>query len=128
MVKNFGVISKEELEAGRKYLRRVLGKEIRVEVVIKAFLPKTKKPAEVRMGKGKGKINSFISPIRAGQVIYNLHGFILVSRVMNVISNLSKKFSKDLFVIPKNALFQRFETVQIYKKEYQKLSFYINKN
>ena len=33
------------------------------------FLPLTKKPAEVRMGKGKGKIDSYCKPVYPGSVI-----------------------------------------------------------
>lgn len=33
------------------------------------FLPLTKKPSEVRMGKGKGKINDYCKPIYKGNII-----------------------------------------------------------
>lgn len=36
------------------------------------FLPLTKKPLEVRMGKGKGKINSFCKPIYKGNIIMEI--------------------------------------------------------
>jgi len=117
---NFGLLSREELEAGRRYLRRSFGKDVRVEVVIKAFLPQTKKPAEVRMGKGKGKISFWVVPIRAGQVIYKLHGFVLFSKIKSTLQQLSLKFSKNMWSL--DAAFFQGSAYKICRKELQIIS------
>jgi large subunit ribosomal protein L16 len=41
--------------------------------------PFTKKPAEVRMGKGKGAPEGWVAVIRPGRILYEMHG---VSREM----------------------------------------------
>ena len=36
--------------------------------------PITKKPAETRMGKGKGDVDHYVSPVRRGQLLYEISG------------------------------------------------------
>ena len=36
--------------------------------------PITKRPAEVRMGKGKGAVDSWVMPVRPGRVLYEVEG------------------------------------------------------
>lgn len=67
-------ITKEEIEASRRLIKRFLKRKAEVEVLVRSFFPRTKKPAEVRMGKGKGKISSFVSVVRPGQLFLRIKG------------------------------------------------------
>jgi large subunit ribosomal protein L16 len=62
----------KQLESGRKAIRRVLKKAGFLWIRPYPSSPITKKALSVRMGKGKGSVNSWISPISRGQVIYEL--------------------------------------------------------
>jgi len=53
-----GALNFSQIEAGRKSLRRVLKKTGSLWVKVFPYSPLTKKPLSVRMGKGKGPINS----------------------------------------------------------------------
>jgi large subunit ribosomal protein L16 len=53
-----GRVSTRQLESTRKVLRRSLRKEAKTWITVFPQMPITKKPQEVRMGKGKGKIKS----------------------------------------------------------------------
>jgi len=93
-----GFFSTQELESARRFLRRALSKKFKVQQCSRAFFARTKKPAEVRMGKGKGKIDSKIALIRVGQVIFRCRGFLPLIVMQSVVGKLSKKLSKKLFV------------------------------
>ncbi len=92
---SFGYISKEEIEAGRRLLRRSLKKKTKIEVLCEAHLPKTSKPSEVRMGKGKGKISSFVCPVVPGKPLYRISGVRQLS-AEKAYKDLLVKFSKRL--------------------------------
>ena len=40
--------------------------------------PITKKPAEVRMGKGKGNPEGFVAPVTPGRLIFEIEGVLLI--------------------------------------------------
>jgi large subunit ribosomal protein L16 len=67
-------LSEEEIESARRLLKRLLKRKTEVEVLIRSFFPRTKKPAEVRMGKGKGKISKYVSVVCPGQLFFRLRG------------------------------------------------------
>lgn len=53
-----GALSFSQIESGRKALRRVLKKTGFLWVRVFPYSPLTKKPLSVRMGKGKGPVNT----------------------------------------------------------------------
>jgi len=70
----FAVLSKEEIEAARRVIRKAVKKRGKVLVRSQAFFPQTRKPSETRMGKGKGKIKNYIVPVRPGKVLFEIRG------------------------------------------------------
>jgi len=64
-----GYLFDYELIAFFKYIIKKKNIKKRLYVKCYPFLPITKKPAEVRMGKGKGKIDSYCKPIATGSVL-----------------------------------------------------------
>jgi len=66
-------LSANQLEASRRILRKSLAKGITISVVAYPFAPVTRRPQDVRMGKGKGtRIRRWICPIRPGHVLFDI--------------------------------------------------------
>jgi large subunit ribosomal protein L16 len=69
-----GRISAKQIESARKAITHNLGKTGRVWIRIFPDMPFTKKPAEVKMGKGKGDIEGYCIRVLAGQVMFEVDG------------------------------------------------------
>lgn len=53
-------------------MKRYLKKEGKIYLRIFTHTPVTKKPIEVRMGKGKGSVNHFITKVQTGSFLFEL--------------------------------------------------------
>ncbi|MEI8339517.1 MAG: 50S ribosomal protein L16 [bacterium] len=69
-----GRITSQEIEAARKACAHNMGKTGRMWTRIFPDRPYTQKPAEVKMGKGKGDPQGYVCVIRPGRVIFELDG------------------------------------------------------
>ena len=67
-------ITGRQLEAARQAVSRHMKREGQVWIRIFPDKPITKKPAEVRMGKGKGAPEGFVAPITPGRIIMEIDG------------------------------------------------------
>jgi large subunit ribosomal protein L16 len=67
-------IRSNQIEAARKALSRAVGKTGRFWIRIFPDMPYTSKPAEVKLGKGKGDLEGYVAPVRAGRVIFEVDG------------------------------------------------------
>jgi len=67
-------VTSNQIESARKAIIRNLGKTGRVWIRIFPDMPFTKKPAEVKMGKGKGDIEGYCARVLAGQVMFEVDG------------------------------------------------------
>ena len=74
-----GKISSKQIEAARIAMTRYVKRGGKIWIRIFPDKPFTKKPAEVRMGKGKGAPEGWVAVIRPGRVLYEMTG---VSREM----------------------------------------------
>ena len=74
-----GTISNKQIEAARIAMTRHVKRGGKIWIRIFPDKPITKKPAEVRMGKGKGAPEGWVAVIRPGRVLYEMSG---VSRNM----------------------------------------------
>lgn len=74
-----GKISSRQIEAARIAMTRHVKRGGKMWIRIFPDKPFTKKPAEVRMGKGKGAPEGWVAVIRPGRVLYEIEG---VSREM----------------------------------------------
>ena len=63
-----------QIEAARQAVSRYMKREGQVWIRVFPDKPYTKKPAEVRMGKGKGNPEGFIAPITPGRIIIEIDG------------------------------------------------------
>ena len=69
-----GRIHARQIEAARRAITREMQREGRVWIRIFPDVPVTKKPAEVRMGKGKGSVEFWVSRVHPGRIIFEVDG------------------------------------------------------
>ncbi len=67
-------VTARQIEAARIAITRHIKRGGRVWIRIFPDLPYTKKPAEVRMGKGKGALEGWCAPIKPGRMLFELEG------------------------------------------------------
>lgn len=81
---DFGILTAKQLESARKVIMKKIKKKGKLWIRVFPHLPKTKKPVEVRMGKGKGAVDIWIAKIRPGTILYEIEG-------------ISLKLAKEIF-------------------------------
>ena len=69
-----GTISSKQIEAARIAMTRHIKRGGRIWIRIFPDKPFTKKPAEVRMGKGKGAPEGWVAVVRPGRILYEMQG------------------------------------------------------
>lgn len=69
-----GRIKSNQIEASRKVLSRSAGKVGKVWIRIFPDMPYTQKPAEVKMGKGKGDPQGYCAPVKPGRILFEIDG------------------------------------------------------
>ena len=67
-------ISARQIEAARRAITRHMKRAGRVWIRIFPDVPVTKKPAEVRMGKGKGAVELWVARVKPGRIMFELDG------------------------------------------------------
>lgn len=67
-----GEITARQIEAARIAINRSNQRSGRLFIECFPHLPVTKKPLEVRMGKGKGGVNYWSANVRPGQILFQL--------------------------------------------------------
>src|SRR3989338_156091 len=70
----YGRLSSNEIEAARKVMARYATKSGKVWVRIFPDRPFTQKPAEVKLGKGKGDPVGFVAQVKAGRILFEIDG------------------------------------------------------
>lgn len=67
-------ITGRQIEAARVAVTRYMQRQGQIWIRIFPDKPITKKPAEVRMGKGKGAPEMFVAPVTPGRIIFEAEG------------------------------------------------------
>jgi len=67
-------LTQRQIEAGRVALVRALRKGAKIWIPIFPDKPYTKKPLEVRMGKGKGNVEGYVAVVKPGRVMFEVSG------------------------------------------------------
>ena len=67
-------ITDRQIEAARIAMTRYMKREGKVWIKIFPDKPITKKPAEVRMGKGKGALDHWAAPVKPGRILFEMDG------------------------------------------------------
>jgi len=69
-----GKLTSQQIEAGRIAINRKIKRGGQMWIRVCPAKPFTKKPAETRMGKGKGSPEGWVAVIKPGKVIYEIKG------------------------------------------------------
>jgi len=69
-----GFVTARQIEAARRAITRYVKRGGKLWIRVFPDKPITKKPVEVRMGKGKGNVEYWVAPIQPGRVLYEIQG------------------------------------------------------
>ena len=69
-----GRITARQIEAARRAITRYIRRGGKIWIRIFPDVPVTKKPLEVRMGKGKGNVEYWVAKVQPGTVLYEMEG------------------------------------------------------
>ncbi len=69
-----GFITARQIEAGRRAITRYVRRGGKLWIRVFPDKPISKKPVEVRMGKGKGNVEYWVAAIQPGRVLYEMEG------------------------------------------------------
>jgi len=95
-------LTSRQIEAARIAVTRYMKREGKVWIRIFPDKPMTAKPAEVRMGKGKGAPSHWVAPVRPGRILFECDGvpFEVAKEAMRLASQ--KLPVKTKFVVRKD--------------------------
>ena len=69
-----GKMTAQQIEAARIAINRTVKRGGKLWIRVFPDKPVTKKPAETRMGSGKGNPEFWVAPVRPGKILYELDG------------------------------------------------------
>lgn len=69
-----GRITARQIEAARRAMTRHIKRGGKTWIRVFPDVPVTKKPIEVRMGKGKGNVEYWVAKVQPGRMLYELEG------------------------------------------------------
>ena len=99
-----GWVSDRQIEAGRVAITRFVKRGGKIWIRVFPDKPITKKPAETRMGKGKGAPEGWVAVVRPGKILYEMEGIPedqaqeamrLAGHKVGVKSKFVKRFGKE---------------------------------
>lgn len=67
-------LSSKQIESARKVIMRSMKKVGKLWIMVFPDIPITKKPAEVRMGSGKGNVEYYVFKVKPGRMIFEIDG------------------------------------------------------
>ena len=69
-----GQLTSRQIEAARRAMTRHVKRGAKIWIRVFPDKPITKKPLEVRQGKGKGNVEYWVCPIKPGKILYEVAG------------------------------------------------------
>ncbi|MGC8926074.1 50S ribosomal protein L16 [Calditerrivibrio sp.] len=69
-----GKLTSRQIEAARIAINRYIRRGGNLYIRIFPHKPITKRPAETRMGKGKGAVEYYVAPVKEGTMLYEIKG------------------------------------------------------
>ena len=99
-----GWITDRQIEASRVAMTRFIKRGGKIWIRLFPDKPVTKKPAETRMGKGKGAPDHWVAVVRPGKIIYEMEGVTedlakeamrLAANKLSIKSKFVKRFGKE---------------------------------
>ncbi|MBD8064457.1 50S ribosomal protein L16 [Devosia sp. PTR5] len=67
-------VTARQIEAARRAITREMKRQGRVWIRIFPDVPVSKKPTEVRMGKGKGSVEYWAARVKPGRIVFEIDG------------------------------------------------------
>lgn len=67
-------ITSRQIEAARRAISRQMKRQGKIFIRIFPDIPVSKKPAEVRMGSGKGSVEYYVFKVRPGRILFEVQG------------------------------------------------------
>ena len=93
-----GRISARQIEATRRAITRNVKRRGKLWIRMFPSVPVTAKPVEVRMGKGKGAVDHWVCPVKAGKILYEIGGLPKVI-AYNALKSGSNKLSLSTRIV-----------------------------
>ena len=69
-----GFITSRQIEASRRAMTRHVKRDGKIWIRIFPDKPVCNKPAETRMGKGKGSVDHWVCPVKPGRILFEIEG------------------------------------------------------
>ncbi|AAO27166.1 50S ribosomal protein L16 [Buchnera aphidicola str. Bp (Baizongia pistaciae)] len=69
-----GRLKSSQIESARRAITRAIKRQGKIWIRIFPDKPITKKPLEVRMGKGKGNVEYWVALVQPGKILYEISG------------------------------------------------------
>jgi large subunit ribosomal protein L16 len=69
-----GFVTSRQIEASRRAMTRYVKRDGKIWIRIFPDKPVSKKPAETRMGKGKGSTDHWVCPVKPGRILFEIEG------------------------------------------------------
>ena len=98
-----GKLSSQQIEAARIAIMRHIKRGGKVWIRMFPDYPVTKKPAETRMGSGKGAPEGWAAPVRAGRILYEVKGVELEVAKVALTRAMHKLPVKTVIVVKEGA-------------------------
>ncbi|MHC1752002.1 50S ribosomal protein L16 [Humidesulfovibrio sp.] len=98
-----GKLSSQQIEAARIAIMRHIKRGGKVWIRMFPDYPVTKKPAETRMGSGKGSPEGWAAPVRAGRILYEVKGVDLEVAKVALTRAMHKLPVKTVIVVKEGA-------------------------
>lgn len=92
-------INSRQIKAARSVVVKSLNKNGKVWVKVFPNIPVSKKPIDVRMGKGKGSVEEWVFKVKPGKIIFEVGGNITMDRAYNALLKASAKLPMKCCVI-----------------------------
>ena len=89
-----GLIKLNQIESVRKSLSKEIKKLGKIWIRVFSTIVRSSKPAEVRMGKGKGNADYWAAPVKSGQILFEISNI-----KFSIAKNLLKKVSYKLPIL-----------------------------
>ena len=90
------------LEGARRVLVRHMKRKGQLWPRVACSHPVTRKPAEVRMGKGKGSVDHYVARCKMGQVIFEIDG-VPLAEVQDAFKEIKSRMPLDIRLIQRDA-------------------------
>jgi large subunit ribosomal protein L16 len=91
------LITAQQIECTRQVINRYLKRKGKIWINLFPDLPLTSKPIEVRMGKGKGAIKSWVCRVKKGKILFEVDG-VAEQRILEAFRAAQKKLPLKTFL------------------------------